>query len=184
MKIIFVTGGARSGKSSFALREAEKIEGKKLFIATATTLDAEMRQRIEQHRRARGPDWDTVEEPVAIAKVLEDRANRYGAVLIDCLTLWLLNLGGHEDGPEPVNRAAAAVEDLVEHLSVLRDMPGRGKNPAAVWIVSNEVGLGIVPDNRAARIFRDAAGRLNRKIAQIADEAYFMVSGLPLVLKE
>lgn len=183
-RIIFITGGARSGKSSFALREAEKIAGKKLFIATAQPLDAEMTARIQMHRKERGQNWDTAEVPLEIGNTLKNQGACYHAILLDCLTLWLFNV--MEVRAETVAddaKAAAAIDALVDDLKDIQQSPQRLNELAAIFIVSNEVGMGIVPDNRMARLFRDMAGRLNQKIAQSADEAYLMVSGLPLQVK-
>jgi len=183
-KIIFITGGARSGKSSFALREAEKIEGKKLFIATAQPLDAEMIARIERHRKERGRDWDTAEVPLKIGETLKNQGAFYKAILIDCLTLWLFNvMGGHEETSDRDAKVIETIDTLVNALQDIRHSPRRFDDLSSIFIVSNEVGMGIVPGYRSARIFRDMAGQLNQKVAQIADEVYFMVSGLPLQVK-
>jgi len=183
-RIIFITGGARSGKSSFALREAEKVGGHKLFIATATALDAEMTARIERHRKERGRNWDTAEVPLKIGETLKNQGAFYSAILIDCLTLWLFNvMEGQAETSANDARTAAAIDALAEDLKDIQQSPQRFNHLTAIFIVSNEVGMGIVPDNRAARLFRDMAGSLNQKIAQIADEVYLLVSGLPLQLK-
>jgi len=181
-RIIFITGGARSGKSSFALRRAEKIKGKKLFIATAQPLDAEMEARIVQHRKERGPEWDTAEVPLKIGETLKKKGIFYEVILIDCLTLWLSNLMG--ELAKTGNAAAVeTIDSLVTGLKDMRQSPHRFDNLFSIFIVSNEVGMGIVPGNKQSRIFRDMAGRLNQEIARIADEAYLMVSGLPLQVK-
>jgi adenosylcobinamide kinase/adenosylcobinamide-phosphate guanylyltransferase len=168
-KIVFITGGARSGKSSFALKQASGIPGKKAYIATAEPLDEEMRERIEDHRKQRGKEWDTFEEPLMIAEVINRIGDRYAALVLDCLTLWLSNMMHAKLGIE------AEIERLI---SALRS------HQTSVFIVSNEVGMGIVPENEMARKFRDMAGMLNRKIAGAADEVYIVVAGLPLKIKE
>lgn len=170
-KLYFITGGARSGKSSFAEKLALDRAGKRAYIATAQALDAEMSARIEQHRIKRGNSWDTYEEPLAVAELLRKLANRYEIVLLDCLTLWLSNVMAHTDGDGAV---AARTDELVK---AAKDFGG------VCIVVSNEVGLGIVPDNPLARKYRDFAGILNQKVAQAADEVYFTASGIPLKIK-
>lgn len=168
-KITFITGGARSGKSDFAERIATANPAPWLYVATAEALDDEMRSRIEQHKRRRGSDWHLAEEPLRLHRVLGAvGGGRYGAVLIDCLTLWLTNvmLSGLDVRAESVR--------LIE---AMRDCP------ASLYVVSNEVGLGIVPVDELGRRFRDEAGRLNQQAAQVADEAYMVVSGIPMKLK-
>ncbi len=160
--IVFITGGARSGKSSFALSEASMVSGRKAFVATAEPLDEEMRQRIKMHKDARGPEWETFEEPRELAPLLNRFGGRYGVILIDCLTLWL------------ANSESADVEGLIEAMR---------KTDSLVFIVSNEVGMGIVPENETARRFRDLAGVMNQKVAGIADEVYMVVSGIPVNIK-
>ena len=170
-KITFITGGARSGKSGFAERLAHEIAGKRAYIATAQALDPEMAARIEKHRRDRSKAWDTYEEPLAIAELLQKLSSRYDVALLDCLTLWLSNIIAHTvDG----NVVSARSEELIASM---RNFNG------TLLIVSNEVGLGIVPDNPLARQFRDYAGLLNQKVAQVADEVYFTASGIPIKIK-
>lgn len=165
--IIFVTGGARSGKSSFALKAASGLGGRKAYVATAQPLDDEMKERIERHRRDRGLEWQTHEEPVNVAALLRELEGR-DVVIIDCLTLWLSNVMFEGKDIE------GEIEDLV---SAMRDFK------KTLFVVSNEVGMGIVPDNETARRFRDFAGMLNQKVAAGADEAYLIVSGIPLEIK-
>lgn len=170
-KVVFVTGGSRSGKTTFALREGAQATGagRKVYIATAQALDAEMAERIGRHRKERGSAWETVEAPVRLDKAVRGCASA-NVIVIDCLTLWLSNLlcGGLS-----VEEAQAAL------LAALGDLDG----PVQAWVVSNEVGMGIVPENDMARLFRDMAGRLNQAVAQVADEVYLMVSGLPVKVK-
>jgi adenosylcobinamide kinase / adenosylcobinamide-phosphate guanylyltransferase len=163
---ILVLGGARSGKSRHAEALAAGHGGDKLYIATAQAGDDEMAARIAAHRSRRGPDWSTVEAPLALVEALESAAEPF--VLVDCLTLWISNLllGGHDIAPQ-VERLAKAV----------------GARPGTVVVVSNEVGLGIVPDNPLARRFRDEAGLANQRLAQACDEVVLVTAGLPLVLK-
>jgi len=170
--MILVTGGARSGKSNFALKLAEKLEGKGLFLATAEALDEEMGQRIQRHRKQRGNRWNTIEEPIYLGKALRPILGLYNTIVVDCLTLWMSNLlGKYLDHEEKIT------EVTDDFLACMVEFKG------TIIVVSNEVGMGIVPSNRSTRIFRDMAGQLNQKVAQIADEVYLIVSGLPLQLK-
>ena len=168
-KIVFITGGARSGKSSFAMAEASRINGKKAYIATAEALDEEMRQRIENHKRQRGNDWVTYEEPLKIAEVIKEIEGKYSVILIDCLTLWLSNLFMNN------KKSEREIESFCCSLSTVH---------CPLFIVSNEVGMGIVPDNELSRKFRDMAGLLNQKIASTSDEVYMVVAGIPVKIKE
>jgi adenosylcobinamide kinase/adenosylcobinamide-phosphate guanylyltransferase len=170
-KIYFITGGARSGKSAFAEKLAAGFAGQRAYLATAQALDPEMAARIEKHRKDRGMTWDTYEEPLAVAELLKKLSGRYDVVLLDCLTLWLSNVIAHTNGDDVVSFRS---EELV---SAIKDFSG------GCIIVSNEVGLGIVPDNPLARKFRDFAGILNQRVAQTADEVYFTAAGIPLKIK-
>jgi adenosylcobinamide kinase/adenosylcobinamide-phosphate guanylyltransferase len=170
-EIVLVTGGARSGKSRFAQSRAEAWKGGLLFIATAEVLDLEMRERVETHRQERGPRWDTLEEPLDLAGALTAAAG-YDGVLLDCLTLWTSNLLGAHGSDE--SRLRAAVDAF---LAALEGFDGR------LCIVTNEVGSGIVPENRLARRFRDLAGTVNQEAAARATAAFLVVSGLPMRLK-
>lgn len=172
-KVVFVTGGAKSGKSSFALSEAEKIKGKKAYIATAEALDEEMKDRIEKHKVERGKGWDTYEEPLKITEVIKKIEGEYGAIVVDCLTLWLSNLL-HAD-----QDITSEIEKLVE---IFRD-PGLQTPNSELFIVSNEVGTGVVPENKLAREFRDLAGTMNRKVAAVSDEVFMVVAGIPVKIK-
>lgn len=168
MKNTFVIGGARSGKSSFALKEALKIKGLKAYIATAQALDDEMKERVQKHKLERGSEWDTFEEPLNIISLLKEIHEKYDVVLIDCLTLWLSNL-------------MLSSKDVTGEIKALADLLPTVH--CRVFTVSNEVGMGIVPDNALARQFRDLAGTLNQKIADIADEVYLVTAGIPVKIK-
>ncbi|MGE5173027.1 MAG: bifunctional adenosylcobinamide kinase/adenosylcobinamide-phosphate guanylyltransferase [Betaproteobacteria bacterium] len=170
-KIYFITGGARSGKSAYAENLARGLTGKRAYIATAQALDAEMAAKIAKHRKDRGDTWDTYEEPLAVAELLRKLSSRYQVALLDCLTLWLSNVMAHTHGDDA---ALSRVEDLVKAITDFGGM---------CIVVSNEVGLGIVPDNPLARRFRDFAGMLNQKVAQTADEVYFTAAGIPVRIK-
>lgn len=176
MKITFVIGGARSGKSSFALKKASAAQGQKLFIATAEALDDEMKERIRKHRIERDSEWDTCEEPLNIPDVLLKTKDKYRAAVLDCLTIWLSNLLAREQIAGPPHETAQ--EALRKFLDTLRNFGG-----LELFIVSNEVGLGIVPDNKLARQFRDMAGELNQKVAGLADEVYLVTAGISVKIK-
>lgn len=162
-----VLGGARSGKSRYA-EALIASRGAGLYLASAEAGDAEMAERIRQHRARRGAAWETLEEPLELAAALVREARPDRPILVDCLTLWLSNLlhAGRD--------LEAETRQLVGSLSRLR---------GPVVLVSNEVGLGIVPDNALARRFRDAAGRLNQEVAAACERVVLVAAGLPLVLK-
>lgn len=169
---VFVVGGARSGKSFFALKLAGSSTptGKRAYIATAEALDSEMAERIEEHKKTRGEGWITIEAPLEVEKaVTGDRG--FAVILIDCLTLWLSNLmgEGYEDG-----EVLKGAESLASACA---------KSGALVIAVSNEVGLGLVPENPMARRFRDLAGRANQFFSDKADEVYLVTAGIPLKIK-
>ena len=166
---LLVLGGARSGKSLYAERRARALDGAPVYIATGQAFDAEMAERIALHRAQRGPGWRTVEAPLDLVDAVQREARAGQVVLVDCLTLWISNLMLADRDPEA-------------ETGLLLDALGGVEGP--VILVANEVGLGIVPDNALARRFRDAAGRINRRIAEIADEVQFIAAGLPLTLKQ
>lgn len=168
-KLILIGGGARSGKSAFALALARAAPGPRALIATAQAFDAEMAERIDKHRAERGPDFATIEEPLDLGAALERTQAR--AVVIDCLTLWLSN----------ALHAGATDRDLSERLDALLAIIVTGSRWVA--LVTNEVGLGIVPDQPLARRFRDVSGRAHQRLAEVADEVYLGVLGTMLRLK-
>jgi adenosylcobinamide kinase/adenosylcobinamide-phosphate guanylyltransferase len=171
-RIIYITGGARSGKSGYAQKRAEQHNGTLLYVATAEVRDDEMAARVEKHQADRGERWQSLEEPVALADKIPKAADGCSAVLIDCLTLWLSNL--FEQYGEDDDAIEHSATELIAKLRQL---------DAAIYVVSNEVGSGIVPENRLARRFRDLAGQINQTFATAADEAWLVASGLPLKLK-
>jgi len=175
-RTIFITGGARSGKSGFAEQTATNYGAPLCYMATAQSLDDEMGQRIEKHQQRRGDAWHTIEEPLQLVQALAENDGRFNAILVDCLTLWLSNLLLlHEELAEETE---ARVTDEVQRLATaLRGMT------TPVIIVTNEVGMGIVPEHRLGRIFRDIAGQANQILAAAADEAWLVASGIPLRLK-
>ncbi|ESY78003.1 adenosylcobinamide kinase [Mesorhizobium sp. LNHC221B00] len=166
-KLTFIIGGARSGKSAHAETLATALPSPWTYIATADAFDDEMRERIALHRSRRGEGWSTIDAPLDLAGAIEALPDNQ-PVLVDCLTLWLTNhMLGERDLEQECQRLAAVLS-----------------RPRGPWfVVSNEVGQGIVPDNALARRFRDAAGRLNQQVAAIADTVLLMVAGLPLKVK-
>jgi adenosylcobinamide kinase / adenosylcobinamide-phosphate guanylyltransferase len=166
--VTFVLGGARSGKSSFAegLIEASGMDA--VYLATGRAWDEEMSERIGLHKERRGPSWATIEEPFDLVGTLQNECADHRALLVDCLTLWLTNLMLAE------RDIAVETAKFVAALPLLR---------GAVVLVSNEVGLGIVPENRMARAFRDHTGRLHQAVASAAATVYFVAAGLPLKMK-
>lgn len=165
--LTFIVGGARSGKSAHAERMATSRPSPWIYIATAQAYDDEMRERIALHRARRGEGWVTIDAPLDLAGAIQALPDRQ-PVLIDCLTLWLTN-------------HMLAEHDLETECKGLTDVLSSPRGP---WfVVSNEVGLGIVPDNALARRFRDIAGRLNQRVAAVADSVLMMVAGLPLKVK-
>ena len=184
VKITFVIGGARSGKSSFVLNEVSKLEGTRAYIATGEALDDEMHHRISKHKEDRGPEWSTYEEPVKIAKILTDIIDKYSVVVIDCLTLWLSNVLLRTKNKE--QRAKTTDESIQEFIETLKSLKNSSRvthHALRLFIVSNELGMGIVPENAMAREFRDLTGFLNQKVAAIADDVYLVTAGIPSKIK-
>jgi adenosylcobinamide kinase/adenosylcobinamide-phosphate guanylyltransferase len=183
--LVLILGGARSGKSAYAERLAAELAGtagEVLYVATAQALDAEMAERIARHRAGRPAGWRTLEEPLDIGPAIAAGRSSAAVVLVDCVTLWLSNLllsAPHDEtqGPNPdeaESRARAAVERL---LATHR------AGTATTILVSNEVGMGLVPPYPLGRLYRDLLGRVNTWLATAADEVILLVAGLPLRLK-
>ncbi|MDH7578461.1 MAG: bifunctional adenosylcobinamide kinase/adenosylcobinamide-phosphate guanylyltransferase [Bacillota bacterium] len=178
-QFFFITGGARSGKSRFAESLASGLEKPVTYIATAEGLDEEMVARIKEHQKRRPPSWTTIEEPLNVTALIEKIGQHDGVIIIDCLTFLITNLLFKECSEGKVNsqphqKALAEVEKLAEAVQSCR---------AHVILVSNEVGLGLVPPNPQGRLFRDVAGWANQIMAAKADKVYFLVSGLAVDLK-
>jgi adenosylcobinamide kinase/adenosylcobinamide-phosphate guanylyltransferase len=176
-RIILVVGGCRSGKSAYAQRLAESLQPRRLFVATGAVIDEEMARRIEAHqlaRRDRG--WETVEEPLDVAAVL-DRHREWNVLLVDCVTLWVNNLMYAAGARSQELGEAEIARKCREILDAARACSG------SVILVTNEVGMGIVPASAAARCFRDLVGRANQEIAQQSDAVTLMCCGIPRELK-
>ena len=173
--IHLVTGGARSGKSRHAQAAAEALPGAHLrFVATAEPLDDDMAERIRRHQEDRGPRWRTTEEPVHVDRALADADA--AALLLDCLTLWTSNqLFAHAPGEAPEDAAVLAL--------AARQAAAFAADPRPTWVVTNEVGLGIVPGDALSRRYRDLLGRVNQLWAAQAETVTFLVAGLPLRVK-
>ncbi|MGF9564035.1 bifunctional adenosylcobinamide kinase/adenosylcobinamide-phosphate guanylyltransferase [Neorhizobium sp. JUb45] len=166
---VFVLGGARSGKSGFAERLALESGLEMHYVATGRAYDDEMRSRISAHQQQRGEGWQTHEEPMALVEALQSLDAPERVILVDCLTLWVTNL--MMEAEDTIDAQSAS---LAAHVADAK---------ARLIIVSNEVGLGIVPENRMARVFRDHAGRLHQQVAAAASEVHFVAAGLSLKMK-
>ena len=169
--MIFITGGCRSGKSRYALHYANQHFSRKLFMATCEALDEEMVQRIENHKKVRGTEWQTIEEPIEIVRKIRESGRDGEVILIDCLTLWLYNLLTKWDNDLKI------IDETEKLIKTIK------QSPASFILVSNEVGMGIVPADPLSRRYRDLLGTMNQKIAEALDTVIFMVSGIPIFLK-
>lgn len=169
---IFVIGGCRSGKSRYALKTAQKFAGdNRIFLATCVPDDDEMKQRVARHQDERGSDWETAEVPLDLPDAIQAHSQTANILLVDCLTLWISNLMMTYQDP-------AAIE---AHIHSLNDALAEPHCP--VILVSNEVGTGIVPQNKLARLFRDLVGSANQIAAESSDKVVWMVAGIPVTIK-
>jgi adenosylcobinamide kinase/adenosylcobinamide-phosphate guanylyltransferase len=176
--MILITGGSRSGKSSYAQNAAESLKTSRLFLATCPVIDEEMKERIQKHQQERsGRGWHTIEEPVNIASVIET-ASAYETVLVDCLTLWINNL---MYVLENNNKILSESDVSLECEKVIAACRAHG---GTVFFVTNEVGMGIVPENAIARLYRDLVGRCNQIIANACHRVVLLVSGQPIEVKK
>lgn len=171
-----ITGGVRSGKSRFAEQRALQHGAPLCYLATAQALDGEMDERISRHRARRGNDWQTVEEPLALPQTLARLDGSCNAILVDCITLWLTNLLLVRE------RTDAELEEMIlgDVHRLATTLRGMG---TPVLLVTNEVGMGIVPEHHLGRLFRDIAGQANQILAATCSEVYALISGIPLKLK-
>jgi adenosylcobinamide kinase/adenosylcobinamide-phosphate guanylyltransferase len=168
---VLIIGGCRSGKSSHALHLADNLAGQKIFIATCVPRDREMEQRVLHHQKQRNPNWKTLEVPLLLSEAIRENSRRGHVILVDCLTLWINNLIMENNDPENIDMH---IQKLIQSLE---------KTECPVILVSNEVGTGIVPENRLARLFRDVAGFANQKIAACVDSVVWMAAGIPVEIK-
>jgi len=169
---VLVGGGVRSGKSSFAQKMAEDMPGRRAYLATAQALDLEMEKRIAKHQAERDERWHkTIEEPLDLTTALQSASTEFDIILVDCLTLWLSNLMGRDDSDEQILKT---INTLANNLN---------RPPATIILVTNEVGLGLVPEHPLSRRFRDLSGFMNQLLAAACQEVYFTVWGLPQKLK-
>ena len=171
-EIVFVIGGCRSGKSSYAMQTAEKVPAEqKIFIATCVPQDDEMKRRVARHQKERSQNWVTVEAPLDLPEAILQNSRRGDVILVDCLTLWVSNLL-IETGDE--KKIEDTIPQLIEALQ---------KATCPIVLVSNEVGTGIVPENQLARQFRDITGWVNQAVAKCANKVVWMVAGIPVTVK-
>ncbi|MCP3899845.1 MAG: bifunctional adenosylcobinamide kinase/adenosylcobinamide-phosphate guanylyltransferase [Desulfobacteraceae bacterium] len=173
-----VIGGCKSGKSAYALNFANEISAKKksadkkIFVATSVPTDSEMQERVEAHKKEREGNWITIEEPILLPEIIEEHSNKADVILIDCLTLWISNLLFKDVTKKEILKN---IQELAASLK---------KAECHVVLVSNEVGAGIVPENKLARLFRDIAGIANQKIAKAVANVVWTVAGIPVKIKE
>ena len=176
--LIYISGGCRSGKSDYAQKLAESMPGRRVYLATCPLIDEEMEQRIALHQQQRiNLEWETIEAPLDLAAAVE-QAHDFDVLLIDCLTLWINNLLYEAEKRGDLLTEQMVSEQCTELVNVCR------KREQTVIFVSNELGMGLVPADSVSMRYRDCLGRCNQTIAKLADEAIFMVSGIPLILKQ
>jgi len=182
MKTTLIIGGARSGKSSYALELARKASLPVLFVATAGALDEEMKQRIEEHKRARPATWQTLEVQTYVGKRIRQEIGDARVVIVDCIALLVSNILGQHYSADNRTGELKTVEEAIEgEIGELIECFRKVK--ASFIVVSNEVGTGIVPADRMSRLYRDLLGKANQMLAQYADEVFLMVAGIPLAVK-
>lgn len=169
---ILITGGCRSGKNRHALTMTQSLRGKKIYLATAEELDDEMAERIKNHKEERGAEWTTIEEPLDLKSVFTGEAKNSDVIILDCLTLWITNLLMKDFSKSDIK---AQVDELINEIC---------NHQATVIVITNEVGAGIVPDNKLSRDFRDIAGDINQSFAVNFDTVIHMVSGIPTEIKK
>ena len=171
-EIIFVLGGCRSGKSAHAQQIAENMPGnRKIYIATCVPQDDEMKQRVARHQRARGNHWLTVEAPLHLSQAITESIPKADVILVDCLTLWVSNLFMETNDEKQLEQTFSELTDTLENTA------------GPVVLVSNEVGTGIVPENRLARQYRDMIGLVNQAVANTATRVIWTVAGIPVTIK-
>lgn len=182
-KIVLVSGATRSGKSSFAEKQAQNIDKPVAYLATAEALDEEMKNRIRHHQNSRNPDWTTFEEPYAIEKVIKDNHQAYPVWVLDCITLYVSNhLFSQLGKVEGDNLVADNINDYILQkidnlICILREAN------IDIFLVTNEIGWGLVPPDPISRLYRDIVGRVNQKLAEAADEVFVVMLGIPVKIK-
>ncbi len=183
-QLILILGGARSGKSSFAEQLAANSGRSVAFIATATASDDEMRERIARHRASRPPEWYTLEEPLDLAGAVRAASNLADVLLLDCITLWLANWFAQQHGTSEEEEFAPLSDEgaLKEVEALLNTLNMLAPNKTLI-VISNEVGLGIVPAYPLGRVYRDTLGYINQRLARAAERVYLMVAGIAVDIK-
>jgi len=176
MSVRFILGGARSGKSRYAQELAARLGRRVLYVATAEALDEEMNSRIERHKKSRPPTWKTLEAQTDVAKAISSEIGDAEVVVLDCLTLLVSNLRGEDSADIETweKRVTSELETLISFMEV---------TPSHFIIVSNDVSLGLVPPSTLGRAYRDILGVANQMLAKHAEEVYFMIAGIPILLK-
>ncbi|HEY5583284.1 MAG TPA: bifunctional adenosylcobinamide kinase/adenosylcobinamide-phosphate guanylyltransferase [Ruminiclostridium sp.] len=184
-KLILVTGGARSGKSTYAENLAKSIGDRVMYIATSIPFDDEMKDRVKKHRERRPASWDTFEGYKDLKKVFHEKSQPFQIILLDCITIMITNLMFDFGGFDVENSDEMVINQIeTKILQEINEFLDEAiLNTETTILVTNEVGFGIVPDNKLARIFRDLAGRANQYIASRSDEVYLLVCGLPIKIK-
>lgn len=183
-KIVLITGGARSGKSTFAEKEVASLNAHTAYIATAIAFDEGMKNRIKKHVAQRPSEWTTFEKPTQVHEIIEEVNEKHDVVLLDCITVLITNTMFQDklDFDRLTEEEVDAVEEKIK-MDLRALVAAIKKTNLTFYMVTNEVGAGIVPENRLARIFRDFAGRANQYLASEADDVYFVVSGIPMKIK-
>lgn len=181
--MILVTGGARSGKSTFAEEYAKKSGENVLYIATAIAFDEEMKERIRLHQRTRPKYWETYEGYINLYDVIEKKAEKFDCILFDCITILVTNLMFYYSDNREIDNADFKIIETEILSEIDKIMEVCKKIKCETIFVSNEVGMGIVPENKLSRQFRDIAGRVNQRIAKNAEQVFLLVSGIPMKIK-
>lgn len=176
--LTYISGGCRSGKSNYAQKLAESLPGKRAYVATCPLIDQEMEQRIAHHQQQRtNQEWKTIEAPLDLIAAVEE-ACHFDVLLVDCLTLWINNLFYDAEQKGEILTEQVISDQCTELVNICR------KTNQTIIFVTNELGMGLVPMDSVSRHYRDCLGRCNQTIANLADKAIFMVSGIPLILKQ
>lgn len=184
--LVLVTGGARSGKSRYAESILRELEGDKLYIATAIPFDDEMKERIKKHQSVRPDDWTTYEGYTNLDQVIQEKGANSSAILLDCVTLWITNLLFDLLGDQEMDSfSQGEIDEIERHIQEVfeRFVEEAHKIQGTVVLVTNEIGLGIVPESKLSRVFRDLQGRMNQLLGKAADRVILVICGCPLQIK-